>query len=108
MHTRTRRMVVGVGVPTLAIAGIGLGVAAAGTGDDAEAPISGPALERASAVALDFLGGGRVTDTEVGDEDSYYEVEVTFEDGRQIDLQLDRDFAVVTATDDVAEPGDID
>jgi hypothetical protein len=36
-----------------------------------------------------------VTGTEVGDEDSYYEVEVTREDGSQVDVQLDRDFVVV-------------
>jgi hypothetical protein len=36
-----------------------------------------------------------VTETEVGDEESYYEVEVTRDDGSQVDVQLDRDFDVV-------------
>jgi hypothetical protein len=36
-----------------------------------------------------------VSDTEVGHEDSYYEVEVTLDDGSQIFVQLDRDFQVV-------------
>jgi len=36
-----------------------------------------------------------VTDTEVGDEDSYYEVEVTLGDGSQVDVQLDKAFKVV-------------
>ena len=40
-------------------------------------------------------GGGKVTETEVGDEDSYYEVEVTLDDGTQVDVQLDEDFKVV-------------
>ena len=61
--------------------------------------ITGEALDRASAVALDFTGEGRVTDTEVGDEESYYEVEVTLDDGRETDIQLDEDFNVV-GTDD--------
>ena len=49
----------------------------------------------ASAVALAHTGGGTVTDTEVGDEESYYEVEVTMDDGREIDVQLDEQFSVV-------------
>ncbi len=58
-------------------------------------PITGPDLERASKAALDYLGACRVTATEVGDEESYYEVEVTFDNGRQIDVQLDEAFNVV-------------
>lgn len=66
--------------------------------DAAEGPdvlITGEAYETASQAALDHLGGGQVTDTEVGDEDSYYEVEVTRDDGSQVDVQLDEDFNVV-------------
>ena len=55
----------------------------------------GEALEKASAAALAHTGGGKVTETEQGDEDSYYEVEVTLPDGSQVDVQLDRDFNVV-------------
>ncbi|CAN5534922.1 hypothetical protein BH24ACT4_BH24ACT4_17360 [soil metagenome] len=50
------------------------------------------------------MGGGRVTDTEVGDEDSYYEVEVTADDGTQVDVQLDRDFNVVSSLPDHEGP----
>jgi len=70
------------------------GAAAAGS-DDAEPSITGQALEAASAAALAHTGGGRVTDTEVGDEDSYYEVEVTLPGGGQVDVQLDAQFNVV-------------
>ena len=38
---------------------------------------------------------GGSPETEVGDEESYYEVEVTLDDGSQVDVQLDRSFAVV-------------
>ena len=58
--------------------------------------ITGADLERASAAALAATGGGRVTGTEVGDEESYYEVEVTREDGSQVDVQLDESFQVVS------------
>ncbi len=57
--------------------------------------ISGDALEQAKAAALAHTGGGTVTDTEVGDEESYYEVEVTLDHGRQVDVQLDKQFNVV-------------
>jgi hypothetical protein len=68
------------------------------TEDVAEGPdvaIIGTDLDRASAVALDYLGEGRVTATEVGDEESYYEIEVTLDDGGQVDVQLDESFKVV-------------
>ncbi len=60
-----------------------------------DVPIVGPDLDRATAAALAYLGEGRVTATEVGDEESYYEVEVTLDDGRQIDVQLDEAFNFV-------------
>jgi len=81
-------------VPTAAIAA-----------GDADTPITGPALERATDAALEHLGQGRVTDTEEGDEDSYYEVEVTLDNGSEVDVQLDRDFNVVgSEADDPNEP----
>jgi hypothetical protein len=44
-----------------------------------------------------------VTDTEVGDEESYYEIEVTRDDGSQVDVQLDRSFQVVGDEADEAD-----
>ena len=76
--------------------GTGAGIAAASGGDDNEAPITGDALDKASTAALEHTGEGRVTETEVGDEESYYEVEVTLDDGSQVDVQLDRQFNVVS------------
>ena len=58
-------------------------------------PITGEALTKASQAALTFTGGGTVTGTEVGDEESYYEVEVTKADGSQVDVQLNDNFLVV-------------
>jgi uncharacterized membrane protein YkoI len=93
-------------IATIAAAGVGaaaitIGVAAS-SGDN-DSPITGPALARASAAALEHTGGGRVTATEVGDEESIYEVEVTLDDGRQVDVQLDGDFAVVGSETDTAD-----
>ncbi len=92
---RTRTLVAGGALAMLAVLG---GVAvASGSGDaeGADVAITGTALERATQAALDHVGEGRVTGTEVGDEESYYEVEVTLDDGRQVDVQLDENFAFV-------------
>ena len=103
----TNKILIGAGVAAAALAAtIGGVVVATGGGDDDETPITGDALDRATAAALDHLGSGRVTGTEVGDEDSYYEVEVTLEDGRQVDVQLDEHFVVVGSADDVEHPDD--
>jgi uncharacterized membrane protein YkoI len=89
----------------LAFGGAGIAVA---TGDDdaTDKPIRGDALDRAGAAALQHTGGGRVTETEIGDEESYYEVEVTRADGSQVDVQLDRDFDVLGAEGDEDGAGD--
>ena len=93
----------------LAVTAGGVGVAVATGGDDNEAPISGNALDRASAAALNHTGGGEVTETETGDEESYYEVEVTKPDGSQVDVQLNRDFEVVGGeADNESESGEND
>lgn len=78
------------------------GVAIAGSGDDdaSDTPIPGPALQKASDSALAETGGGEVTETEVNDEESYYEVEVTLDNGDQVDVQLDKDFNVVGSESD--------
>ena len=56
----------------------------------------------ATEVALDHVGEGRVTETEVDDEDAKYEVEVTRPDGRQVDVHLDENFRVVGTENDEA------
>jgi uncharacterized membrane protein YkoI len=89
---------IAAGAATVAIIGggmIGVAVATGAGGDDSEPAITGDALDQASAAALAHTGGGTVTDTEVGDEESLYEVEVTLDDGSQIDVQLDENFNVV-------------
>ncbi len=107
MNRRIAIVAAGAVIAAIALGGAGVAVAAGG-GDEQEVPITGPELARASAAALTETSGGRVTDTEVGDEESYYEVEVTLEDGSQVDVQLDRDFVVVgrQADDHGGDAGD--
>jgi hypothetical protein len=103
MRNRTRWIIVAVAATVAA--GVGGGIAAASGGADHNSPIVGPDRARAEAAALAYVGDGRVTETEVGDEESFYEVEVTLPDGRQIDVQLDENFNVVGSSTD-EQPGD--
>ena len=96
---RRAKVAIGAGV-VAAVVAVGTGIGLASGGDDSEAPITGTALERASAAALEHTGSGRVTETEVGDEDSYYEVVVTLDSGKQVDVQLDEYFTVVKGMPD--------
>jgi hypothetical protein len=88
-------------VVVVALAALSGGLAIAATsGDDSEKPITGSALTSASAAALEHTGGGRVTETEVGDEEGFYEVEVTLENGSEVDVHLDRSFNVIDSSAD--------
>ena len=109
--SRTIRWIVGgvLGAAAIAAGAAALSAATAFAGPsgaqsgpvaDPDVGITGDVLASASAAALAAVGGGTVTQTEVGDEESYYEVEVTFADGRQVDVQLDENFALVTTIPD--------
>ena len=106
MERRTRIAITAAAVvATAGLAGGGAAAAIAVTSDDSstETAITGPALDQASKVAVDFIGEGTVTGTEVGDEESLYEVEVTRDDGTQVDVQLDEGFTVVSSKADVED-----
>ena len=92
-------LVVALGAVTL--------TAVAQQGDD-DQPITGPALEQATKAALDYTGGGTVTETEVGDDGAAYGVEVRLDDGRQVEVNLDANFNVIgqEADDDGANDDD--
>jgi uncharacterized membrane protein YkoI len=110
MSSRTKKGLIVAGV--VAVLGVGGAAVAVGTdeaGDDdaTQKSISGPALQKASDAALEHTGGGTVTETEVGDEESYYEVEVTTDEG-QTDVQLDKNFNVVSSEGDSDDEGDDD
>ena len=102
MQSKTR---IATAVAAVIVIGGGAGIAAAASSGDSETPITGTDLQHASQVALTHTGQGRVTGTEVGDEESYYQIEVTLDNGSQIDVQLDKDFHVVTANGDTENTG---
>ena len=97
----------------IALAALAVVAAAAGgyafVGDDdgREVPITGDELVQATEAALAVYPDGTVTETEKGDEEGAYEVEVTLGDGTQIDVHLDENFAVLsTETDGPGEDED--
>jgi uncharacterized membrane protein YkoI len=81
--------------------------AVAQSGDD-DQPITGPALEQATKAALDYTGGGTVTETEVGDDGAAYGIEVRLDDGRQVEVNLDANFNVIGQEADDDGPNDQD
>ena len=89
---------------------VGLTVAQASNDDDddneTETAISGDALAKASDAALAYTGEGRVSGSEIDDEESKYEIEVTLDNGDQVDVQLDENFNVVSSENDGAGEDD--
>jgi hypothetical protein len=83
---------------------LGAGVAyATGSGGARLGQATGSDVEKAKSVALDHVNG-RVTGTEVGDEEGTYEVEVIREDGSQVDVHLDSDYNVLSTPADHESP----
>ena len=104
---RRSRWIVG-GVLAVAVVGGGAGAAIANGVGDADEPLTGSTLERASAAALEHTGGGTVIETEAGDDGAAYGVEVRLPDGRVVEVTLDEHFNVVgqQADDDASDAGE--
>lgn len=107
MKRRTKMTIGAVAIVALSAAGTGVALSA-DDDDGAEVPITGPALEQATEAALEATGGGVVVETEQGDEESFYEVEVRKPDGTSVDVQLDEDFQLVEITGDDDSVDDVD
>lgn len=109
---RTTKIASATAVAVGALAAAGLTVANAAGGDDgpeddgADVAISGDALAQASQAALAYTGEGRVSGSEVDDEESKYEIEVTLDNGDQVDVQLDENYDVVSSENDGAGDDD--
>lgn len=101
-----------IAIPTVAVVAVlgagGAAWTATASGDDGE--LTGADLDRASSAAVEAAGGGRVTGSEVADDaGAAYEVEVTRDDGTEVDVLLADDFSVVREdTEDTDADGDAD
>ena len=104
MKDKLKRVILAlVAVAALAAGGAAIAGAAGGDDDATDTPIGGGALDHATAAALEHTGGGKVTETEAGDEEGDYEVEVTRADGSQVDVHLDEGFRVLGQESDSEE-----
>jgi uncharacterized membrane protein YkoI len=104
---RKKAGILAASAAAVVVVGAGAAVATGALDDDAtDKPIPTSALAQAKKAALAETGGGRVTETEVNDEESKYEVEVTLDNGTKVDVQLDDHFKVVgTETDGANDDG---
>lgn len=88
----------------VAIGALAAGPAVSQSGDDQE--LTGSIRDQAADAALKATGGGTVTETEMGDDGAVYGVEVLLADGRQVEVNLDRDFNVMGQEADDDSVGD--
>ena len=108
MNKRTRWLIGGALALALVGAGVGIGLAETNSEEaneveetDGDQPLAGSDRERAEAAALEFVGGGTVTEVEAGDDGAAYGVEIRADDGSQVEVQLDESFTVIgTESDD--------
>ena len=113
MHARAinvRTLLAAAAIAMLVLVGAGVAYAtgSGGDGSSEQERASGAGIEKAKSVALNYTNGGRVSGTEVGDEEGYYEIEVTRADGSQVDVHLDRDLDVLGTLSDHESPDDKD
>ena len=95
-----RALLIAAAVTTVVLVGAGVAYATGSSGDSSAQQATGGAdLEKAKSVALEHVNG-RVTETEIGDEEGYYQIEVTRDDGSQVDVNLDRNFNVLSTPAD--------
>ena len=106
-----------INVRTLVIAAavaILLALGAAGiayaNGGDSEEQLTGPDAQKAKSAAIEAVGGGTLTEVERDDGNGTgaFEVEVTRDDGSQLEVHLDGDYNVVGQAADEDGPNDKD
>ena len=90
---RSRRVLIPV-VAVIAVLGAGGAVWASAVDND----LGGDQRDKAAQAAVAAVGGGTVTEAE--EEDGFYEVDVTREDGTEVDVLLDKGFEVVSTKED--------
>jgi uncharacterized membrane protein YkoI len=104
-----RTLVIAAAVVAMLVALGGAGIAYA-NGTDSEEQVTGPDAEKAKSAAIAEVGGGTVTEVERDDGNGTgaFEVEVTRDDGSQLEVHLDGDYDVVGQEADEDGPNDND
>ena len=103
-----RTLVIAAAVAMLVALG-GAGIAYA-NGGDSEEQLTGPEAQKAKSAAIAAVGGGTVTEVERDDGNGIgaFEVEVTRDDGSQLEVHLDGGYDVVGQAADEDGPNDKD
>jgi hypothetical protein len=104
-----KTLVIAAAVAMLVALG-GAGIAYA-NGGDFEEQVTGPEADKAKSAAIAAVGGGTLTEVERDDgygTSGVYEVEVTRDDGSQVEVHLDGDYNVVGQQADEDGPNDKD
>ncbi len=103
-----RTLVIAAAVAMLLALG-GAGIAYA-NGGDSEEQVTGPEAQKAKSAAIAAVGGGTVTEVERDDGNGTgaFEVEVTRDDGSQLEVHLDGGYDVVGQAADEDGPNDKD
>jgi uncharacterized membrane protein YkoI len=101
-----RTLVIAAAVAMLLALG-GAGIAYA-NGGDSEEQVTGPEAQKAKSAAIAAVGGGTLTELERDDGNATgaFEVEVTRDDGTQVEVHLDGDYDVVVQEADEDGPND--
>jgi hypothetical protein len=94
-----RKKWIASGAIALIVLAAGAGMVLGG-GSGGETPLSGTALDRAAAAALESTGGGTVLESEVGDNGAAYSVDVRLGDGTKVEVNLDQNFNVISSQTD--------
>jgi uncharacterized membrane protein YkoI len=102
---KRRRLVIGGAVLALAAGGVGAAVAAGG-GEEASEQVSGPAADRAREAALAHHPGTANAVERDGENGGTWEVEITGEDGKTVDVRLDENYKVLVVEGDGEEDGE--
>ena len=100
-------VITAAGAMLLALLGTGIAYANGGISED---QVTGPEAEKAKSAAIAAVGGGTVTEVERDDGNGTgaFEVEVTRDDGSQLEVHLDGDYNVVGQEADEDGPNDKD
>jgi hypothetical protein len=98
---KINRKHIAVGAAVLAVGAGGVGVAVAGgESEEAKEQVSGPAADKARAAALAHHPGTANAVERDSENGATWEVEITGEDGRTVDVRLDENYKVLVVEGD--------
>jgi predicted regulator of Ras-like GTPase activity (Roadblock/LC7/MglB family) len=104
---KMKRRYIAVGGAALALSAAGVGVAVAGgESGDAKEQVSGPGADRARAAALAAHPGTANSVERDSENGATWEVEITGNDGKTVDVRLDENYKVVVVEGDGEDQGE--